>query len=597
MIETALTIRLKEILALLLGSDFDGSGVLLQKTRKEFDGDFTLVVFPFVKAARMAPDQLAAKVGNLLVEKEPVVKTFNVLKGFLNIVLEPSVWVDFLEGEATNSSYGYIPKREGKAVVLEFSSPNTNKPLHLGHVRNNLLGYSVSRILEAAGHKVAKVNLVNDRGIHICKSMIAWKKFGKGETPALGGKKGDKFVGDYYVKFESELRKQAKLLMEGSNISEEDARKTAPLMKEAQEMLQKWEEGHHETIGVWKTMNSWVYEGFEATYKRLGVSFDKVYYESDTYLLGKKLIEVGLELGVFERRDDGSVWVDLTDEGLDEKLLLRSDGTSVYITQDLGTAQLRYVDFDPEKMVYVVGNEQNYHFDVLKKILKKLCKPYANGIYHLSYGMVELPEGKMKSREGTVVDADDLMDEMEKTAKQTTEELGKVQDLSEPELNELYKTVGLGALKYFMLKVDPKKNMLFNPEESIDFNGHTGPFIQYTHARIRSLLRSAGCSSDNFDFVNTMPPEMVSQKERALLRSIYQFPAVITEAAAELNPATLANYAYDIAKEYNQFYHDHSVLNEPDPDISKFRVALSKITATTIKNAMWLLGIDVPERM
>jgi len=597
MLETTITIKVKEILHEILGADFDSSTLLLQKTRKEFEGDFTLVVFPLSKVARMSPDEIAVKIGDLLLEKEPIVKSYNVIKGFLNIVLKPFVWVDFLQTEAPNSSYGFIPKREGKPVVLEYSSPNTNKPLHLGHVRNNLLGFSVSRILDAAGNNVAKVNLVNDRGIHICKSMIAWQKFANGETPASFGKKGDKLVGDYYVKFEAELRAQSKLLMEESSISEEDARKTAPLMREAQEMLQKWEEGHPETIEIWKTMNSWVYEGFDATYDRLGVSFDKVYYESETYLHGKKLVEEGLEMGVFERRADGSVWVDLTDEGLDEKLLLRSDGTSVYITQDLGTAQLRCDDFDPGKLVYVVGNEQNYHFDVLKKVLKKLGKHYADGIFHLSYGMVELPEGKMKSREGTVVDADDLMDEMVKTAKQTTEELGKVQDLSEPELNELYKTVGLGALKYFMLKVDPKKTMLFNPTESIDFNGHTGPFIQYTHARIRSILRSAGSSSDTFEFANTMPSEKLSQKERALIRSLYQFPTVISEAANELNPASVANYAYDIAKEYNQFYHDHSVLNEPDPDVSKFRIALSKLTATTLKNAMWLLGIDVPERM
>ncbi len=597
MIETALTYRLNEILANLLGADFDDSAVLLQKTRKEFEGDFTLVVFPFAKAAGMAPDPIASKIGNLLMEKDGMVKSFNVIKGFLNIVLEPSVWVDFLRNEVANSNYGFFPVKGGKPVVLEYSSPNTNKPLHLGHVRNNLLGFSVSRILEASGKKVARVNLVNDRGIHICKSMIAWQKFGNGVTPASTGKKGDKLVGDYYVKFETELRKQSTMLVNENNISEDEARKSAPLMKEAQEMLQKWEEGHPETIEIWKTMNSWVYEGFDATYSRLGVFFDKVYHESDTYLLGKKLVEEGLEQGVFARRDDGSVWVNLTAEGLDEKLLLRSDGTSVYITQDLGTAQLRFDDFDPGKMVYVVGNEQNYHFDVLKKVLKKLGKPYAESIFHLSYGMVELPEGKMKSREGTVVDADDLMDEMIKTAKQTTEELGKVQELFEDNLVELYKTVGLGALKYFMLKVDPKKNMLFNPAESIDFNGHTGPFIQYTHARIRSILRSAGNNSESFEFVNTMPPEKLSQKERALLRSIYQFPSVISEAASELNPATVANYAYDIAKEYNQFYHDHSVLNEPDPDVSKFRVALSKLTATTIKNAMWLLGIDVPERM
>jgi arginyl-tRNA synthetase len=495
-----------------------------------------------------------------------------------------------------NPRFGLHAGREAAPVVVEYSSPNTNKPLHLGHIRNNLLGYAVSCILQGNGYDVKKVNLVNDRGIHICKSMLAWMRFGEGETPESSGKKGDKLVGDYYVRFETELRRQVKEIMENHQVSEENARKTAPLMLDAQELLRKWEQRDPETLEVWNLMNGWVYEGFDATYRRLGVDFDKVYHESQTYLLGKEIVQEGLEKRVFFRKEDGSVWVDLTDQKLDEKLLLRADGTSVYITQDLGTAQLRYDDFQPEKMAYVVGNEQNYHFEVLQKVLKKLEKPYADSLFHLSYGMVELPEGKMKSREGTVVDADDLMDEMVETARRTTEALGKTQDFPEEEKERLFHIIGLGALKYFILKVDPRKNMLFNPAESIDFNGHTGPFIQYTHARIRSMMRTAGEARVS-SIIPEIDPALLQPKELRLLKVLYDFPAAVAEAAEELSPALIANYAYELAREYNQFYHEHSVLNEPDNRVSEFRIKLSELTALTIKNAMGLLGIEVPEKM
>lgn len=578
------------------GAEAPASTLVLQKTRKEFEGDFSFVVFPFVKMARRSPEQTAEILGNALLMQVPEIGSFNVISGYLNLSLSPQYWLDFLRNEMNNPAYGLKSWDGGQPVVVEYSSPNTNKPLHLGHIRNNLLGYSVARILEAAGKKVAKVNLVNDRGIHICKSMLAWMQYGRGDTPENTGKKGDKLVGDYYVKFETELRGQVKELMNSTGISEEEARKTAPLMLEAQTLLRKWELRDPETISVWEKMNAWVYQGFDATYKKLGVDFDKIYYESDTYLLGKELVNEGLDKGVFEKRVDGSVWVDLSADGLDEKLLLRSDGTSVYITQDLGTAQLRFDDFEADKMIYVVGNEQNYHFDVLQKVLKKLGKPYADSVFHLSYGMVELPEGKMKSREGTVVDADDLMDEMIETARRTTEELGKTQDFNEQDKAKLFYIIGLGALKYFILKVDHKKNMLFNPAESIDFNGNTGPFIQYTHARIRSILRSAGLEQVARIQLQ-MPSEKMNMRERNLLRSLYEFPQVVGQAAAELSPAQIANYTYELCKEYNQFYHEHSVLNEPDEQISDYRIKLSEFTAHTIKNAMGLLGIDVPERM
>ncbi|MBW6498802.1 MAG: arginine--tRNA ligase [Bacteroidales bacterium] len=585
-----------EIIKEQFGQEAPAATLTLQKTRKEFEGDFSFVVFPFVKMARRSPEQTAEAIGNALLEKLPEISSFNVIKGFLNLSLDGLYWLEFLSREMNNVRFGLRDQQGGAPVVVEYSSPNTNKPLHLGHIRNNLLGYSVACILEAAGNKVHKVNLVNDRGIHICKSMLAWMCFGNGETPASSGKKGDKLVGEYYVRFETELRSQVKKMMETSGISEEEARKTAPLMLEAQELLRKWELRDEETLSIWEKMNGWVYEGFDATYKRLGVNFDKVYYESETYLLGKDLVNEGLEKGVFVRRADGSVWVNLTSEGLDEKLLLRADGTSVYMTQDLGTAQLRFDDFKAEKMIYVVGNEQNYHFDVLQKVLKKLGKPFADSVFHLSYGMVELPEGKMKSREGTVVDADDLMDEMVETARRTTEELGKTKDFNEEEKARLFYIIGLGALKYFILKVDPKKNMLFNPAESIDFNGNTGPFIQYTHARIRSILRTAG--QEQVEAIQIrMPADKLNLRERNLLRTLNEFPQVVAEAAAELSPAQIANFTFELCKEFNQFYHEHSVLNEPDEQVSDFRIKLSQLTAITISNAMGLLGIEVPERM
>ncbi|PKO99404.1 MAG: arginine--tRNA ligase, partial [Bacteroidetes bacterium HGW-Bacteroidetes-9] len=475
-------------------------------------------------------------------------------------------------------------------VVVEYSSPNTNKPLHLGHIRNNLLGYSVSQLLKATGNNVVKVNLVNDRGIHICKSMLAWKLFGNGETPQSGGKKGDKLVGDFYVHFDKKYKEELAEL-KANGLSEEEATAKSVLMLQAREMLLKWEARDQETLGLWNRMNSWVYEGFDITYRRLGVDFDKIYYESQTYLLGKKIVEEGLEKGVLTKKADGSVWIDLTAEGLDEKLLLRSDGTSVYMTQDLGTAQLRSDDFAPQKLIYVVGNEQNYHFDVLKLILQKLGRPWADSIFHLSYGMVELPEGKMKSREGTVVDADDLMDEMIATARAMTEELGKIEDFNSSEAESLYNMVGLGALKYFILKVDPKKNMTFNPRESIDFNGNTGPFIQYTHARIKSVLRKAG---EDVAFQNVAE---LHSKETDLLILLYQFPQVLQQAASDLSPSTLANYLFDVAREYNQFYHELTILKEENPAKRALRLALSQLTSSVIKNGMKLLGIDVPEKM
>jgi arginyl-tRNA synthetase len=568
----------------------------LQKTRKEFEGDFTLVVFPLVKLLRQSPEKCAAFIGQALSEEVEEVVSFNVIKGFLNISLQPWYWLAFLREAMDQNDFGLQPASEEAPVVVEFSSPNTNKPLHLGHIRNNLLGYSVAKILEGAGQEVVKVNLVNDRGIHICKSMLAWMKFGEGETPESSGKKGDKLVGDYYVRFEAGLKAQARELASDKGLDEEEARKQAPLMQEAQEMLRRWEMRDPEVLAVWEKMNGWVYKGFDKTYQRLGVFFDKIYYESDTYLLGRELVLEGLRNGLLMKKEDGSIWADLSDEGLDEKLLLRADGTSVYMTQDLGTAQLRYDDFKPGKMVYVVGNEQNYHFDVLQKVLKKLGKPYADAIYHLSYGMVELPGGKMKSREGTVVDADDLMNDMFETARRTTEELGKTSEFSAEEKERLYHVIGMGALKYFILKVDPKKNMLFNPEESIDFNGNTGPFIQYTHARIRSILRTAG--SARLDAIElAVDPSRISPKEISLMKTLYGFPTCVQEAAEELSPAKIANFVFELCREFNQFYHDYSVLNEPEPMLSDFRLKLSGLTAQTISNAMALLGIDVPERM
>lgn len=592
--------QLKDIIAVCISDLFNHKttpqNIALQPTRKDFDGDFTLVVFPFVKFAKRSPEQTATALGEEVKKRMPQIDDFNVVKGFLNLMLARSFWVEFLQQHYTKDHYGYATLPEEEKVVIEYSSPNTNKPLHLGHIRNNLLGYSLAQIVDASGRSAVKVNLVNDRGIHICKSMLAWMKWGNGETPQSSGKKGDKLVGDYYVMFETKLRQQAKEISEKEALEEEKARNTSPLMKEAREMLLKWENRDEETVRIWKMMNQWVYDGFDVTYKTMGVDFDKIYYESETYLLGKEIVLNGLDKKALFRKEDQSVWANLSDEGLDQKLLLRADGTSVYMTQDIGTAQLRYDDYRASKMIYVVGNEQNYHFDVLKKVLKKLEKPYADSIFHLSYGMVELPQGKMKSREGTVVDADDLMEQMYLTAKSTTEKLGKIDDFSEKEKEQLFHMIGMGALKYYILKVDPKKNMLFNPEESIDFNGNTGPFIQYTHARIRSILRKAeekNLKDENPDFSNMI----IHEKENLLLQQLYAFPNTVKDAAQTMSPALIANYVYELSKAFNQFYHDHSVLNEPDKTTSLFRMKICIFTSHVIKNAMHLLGITVPERM
>lgn len=580
------------------GYDIPTASIQLQKTRKDFDGDLTIVVFPFLKMLRRSPEHCAELLGRHITAQVEEVAGYNVIKGFLNLSLTKTFWLHFLKSEGDNPHFGlHTPSREDqRPVVVEFSSPNTNKPLHLGHIRNNLLGSSVANIIEAAGSKVVRVNLVNDRGIHICKSMLAWMKYGQGVTPESIGKKGDKLVGDFYVKFETELRKEVNNLMAAQGISEEEARRTAPLMLEAHELLRKWEERDPETVAVWKMMNDWVYAGFDQTYKRMGIAFDKIYYESDTYLLGKELVLDGLKNNKLYRKEDGSVWAGLGSEKLDDKLLLRADGTSVYMTQDIGTARLRYNDFKAKKMIYVVGNEQNHHFNVLQKVLKKLDQPYADAIHHLSYGMVELPEGRMKSREGTVVDADDLMDEMFDTARKITEELGKTQDFGEEEKNRLYHTIAMGALKYFILKVDPKKNMLFNPEESIDFNGNTGPFIQYTYARISSILRMSGEQVFDAQAIS-MDAEKINKNEGILLKMLYDFPELVMEAAEDQSPALIANFVYELCKEYNRFYHEHSVLNEPDEQLSAFRLHLSRFVAQCIRQAMRLLGIDVPERM
>lgn len=564
---------------------------VIQKTKKEFEGDFTVVVFPFVKAARKAPDAVATELGNYF--KENLGCDFNVVKGFLNLSFPNELWINFLKENRTDANYGYTPVPADEPVTLiEYSSPNTNKPLHLGHIRNNLLGDSVSRILAACGKRVVKVNLVNDRGIHICKSMLAWQKFGNGETPETSGMKGDHLVGKYYVEFDKHYKAEIAQLVEGG-MEKEVAEKQAPLMLEAQEMLRKWEANDPEVRALWNKMNGWVYAGFDQTYKQLGISFDKIYYESQTYLLGKALVEEGLQKGVFYKADNGSVRVDLRDKGLDEKVLLRSDGTSVYMTQDLGTAQLRYEEFKPQQMIYVVGNEQNYHFDVLKIVLgEKLDKEFGKHIFHLSYGMVELPNGKMKSREGTVVDADDLMEEMIFQAKEKTSELGK--DFAGTNVNELYEMIGLGALKYFILKVDPKKNMLFNPEESIDFNGNTGPFLQYTHARIRSLLRKA--ADNGIDYTTTAHTQ-VEKAEKDLIKAIYEFREVVQTAGNTMSPALIANYAFDLAKDFNRFYQETPIFKEEDSDKRNLRLQISELTALVIKNAMALLGIKVPEKM
>ncbi len=567
--------------------------VEFQTTRKEFEGDITMVIFPLLKVIKSNPVELGNKIGNYLVENVSEVSKFNVVSGFLNIVISDEYYLNFFNEIRGNEKFGFVtPSADDKAVMVEYSSPNTNKPLHLGHVRNNLLGYSVAEIIKASGKKVYKTQIINDRGIHICKSMLAWQKFGNGETPASTGLKGDKLVGNYYVAFDKEYKVEiAQLIAQGK--TEDEAKKQAPIIIEAQEMLLKWEAGDEEVISLWKTMNQWVYDGFETTYKNLGVDFDQYYYESNTYLLGKDVVQIGLEKGVFEKDPDGSVWIDLTDEGLDRKIVLRSDGTAVYMTQDIGTAIQRVKDFpDVGGMVYTVGNEQDYHFKVLFLILKKLGFDWSKNLFHLSYGMVDLPSGKMKSREGTVVDADDLMQEMTDTAQKISEDLGKLDGFSAEEKAKLFKTIGLGALKYYILKVDPKKRILFDPEESVDFAGNTGPFIQYTYARIQSIIRKA-----NFDFSTNPKIESLHEKEKELLKQIELFPEVIQNAAQNHSPALIANYTYDLVREYNSFYQTVSILGEEDLDKKIFRVQLSKKVAETIASAFQLMGIEVPERM
>ena len=594
-IETTLVQSVVEAIKSLYGADFSAEKIQLQKTRKEFEGDYTVVVFPFLALSKKKPEDTAQEIGEYLKSNISAISSFNVVKGFLNVAISPSYWVDLLNEINNNEKWGIVPVTEDSPLVMvEYSSPNTNKPLHLGHIRNNLLGYALSNIIEANGNKVVKTNIVNDRGIHICKSMLAWQKWGNGETPASSGKKGDHLIGDYYVAFDKHYKAELNELME-KGMSKEEAEAASPLMAEAREMLVKWESGDKEVRALWEKMNNWVYEGFDETYKRLGVDFDKIYYESDTYLVGKETVLGGLEKGIFYRREDESVWADLTNDGLDEKLLLRSDGTSVYMTQDIGTAQLRFRDYPIDKMVYVVGNEQNYHFQVLSLLLDKLGFSWGKGLVHFSYGMVELPEGKMKSREGTVVDADDLMDEMINTARETSEELGnKLNDLSEEEKANINRIIGLGALKYFMLKVDARKNMLFNPKESIDFNGNTGPFIQYTYARTRSIERKAAEAGVS---TNTAMPESISEKECAIIRMLNEFPAVVKQAGTDYSPSGIANYAYELAKEYNQFYHDFSILKEENEAAKSFRILLTHNVGKVIKSAMSLLGIEVPERM
>ena len=588
-----LSASVAEAVGELYGVQQAAAEVVLQETRTEFRGDYTLVVFPYVKAARKSPEAVAGEIGAAVQARMAEVAAYNVIKGFLNFEIADSYWLGFLKERAMSERFGLkAAAADAVPVVVEYSSPNTNKPLHLGHIRNNLLGWSVSQLLAATGSRVKKVNLVNDRGIHICKSMLAWQRFGHGETPESSGLKGDHLVGNYYVEFDKHYKAQVRQLMEERGLDEETAKREAPLMVEAQQMLKRWEEGDEEVRALWAKMNGWVYAGFDETYARLGVGFDKVYYESQTYLLGKELVQRGLEMGVLFRKEDGSVWCDLTGDGLDQKLLLRKDGTSVYMTQDLGTALLRHRDFGAERLIYVVGNEQDYHFKVLKLILAKLGFGWADKVYHLSYGMVELPSGKMKSREGTVVDADDLIDEMERTAEAMSSEHGKNEELGADEQKHLYHILALGALKYFILKVDPTKNMLFNPAESIDFNGNTGPFIQYTHARIRSIVRKAGQVEDW-----TLADRQLGEKERAVLKVLHALPATLEAAAAAYSPAMVANYAYDLAKAFNSFYQDTPILREADAQLKAFRVSLCIAVAQALKNTMEILGIEVPEKM
>jgi len=595
-IEDKLTGLVQQAVKDLYGAEVQPAQIQLQKTKKEFKGNLTLVVFPFLKLSRKSPEQTGQEIGAYLKEQQGVVADYNVIKGFLNLTIAPEAWLEVLAAVHADPKYGIREAApDAPLVMIEYSSPNTNKPLHLGHVRNNLLGWSLSKIMAANGNKVVKTNIVNDRGIHICKSMLAWLKWGNGETPESSGKKGDHLIGDYYVLFDKHYREEVKALMEQGRTKEE-AEAESPLMQEAHRMLVKWEAGDKEVRALWEKMNSWVYAGFDETYKRLGVSFDKIYYESQTYLTGKHKVLEGLECGLFYQKEDGSVWADLTPEGLDHKLLLRSDGTSVYMTQDIGTAQQRFADYPIDKMIYVVGNEQNYHFQVLSILLDKLGFEWGKDLVHFSYGMVELPNGKMKSREGTVVDADDLMDEMVATAAETSKELGKLDGLTAEEAANIARIVGMGALKYFILKVDARKNMLFNPEESIDFNGNTGPFIQYTHARICSVLRKAKESGMDIPEATDFHIAL-SEKEQDLIQNLASFPEVVRQAGEDYNPSAIANYVYDLVKEYNQFYHDFSILREEDEQVRLFRLVLSANVAKVVRLGMDLLGIEVPERM
>ena len=603
-LEKQLTEAVIKAVKAVYDADITPEQVSLQKTRPDFEGHLTLVTFPLLRISKRKPEDTGEDIALWLVENTDLVATFNIVKGFLNLIIAPKKWIELLDSIHADAHYGFTtPTEESPLVMIEYSSPNTNKPLHLGHVRNNLLGWAVAQIAEANGNRVVKTNIVNDRGIHICKSMLAWQKYGNGETPQSSGKKGDHLIGDYYVAFDKHYRAEvaalkAKFLEEGVNSEEAEtrAKEEAPLMVEAREMLRKWEQGDPEVRGLWRKMNEWVYAGFDETYKTLGVSFDKIYYESDTYLEGKKKVEEGLEKGIFYRRPDGSVWADLTADGLDEKLLLRSDGTSVYMTQDIGTAKLRYQDYPISKMIYVVGNEQNYHFQVLSLLLDKLGFEWGKSLVHFSYGMVELPNGKMKSREGTVVDADDLVEGMIAQARQTMDEAGKNADMSEEEKQEVARIVGLGALKYFLLKVDARKNMVFNPEESIDFNGNTGPFIQYTYARIRSILRKA--QDAGIDLPATLPTGVaISTKEEEIIQQLADFAAVVRAAGEDFSPSAIANYCYDLVKNYNQFYHEFQILREENVDVRAFRLVLSQNVAKVVRLGMGLLGIEMPERM
>lgn len=594
-LEQKITGHIREAFLRLFGHEAGAEAFALQPTRKEFEGTYTFVLFPFLKITKLNPEASANQIGEYLLANCAEVKAFNVVKGFLNISVNEQSWLGIFTQLYQQPTIGQLAPN-GQKVMVEYSSPNTNKPLHLGHLRNNFLGYSVAEILKANGYQVIKANLVNDRGIHICKSMVAYRHLGHGETPQSSGLKGDHLAGKYYVLFDKEYKIQTQALVDEGQ-SEEEAKKNAPWMLEAQEMLRLWEAGDTEIVALWKTMNSWVYEGFDATYKKMGVDFDKFYYESDTYLLGKDIVAEGLEKGVFFKKPNGSVWVDLSQEGLYEKLVLRADGTSVYITQDMGTADLKYKDFQIDRSVYVVGNEQDYHFDVLFKIMRKLGRSYGNGLYHLSYGMVDLPTGKMKSREGTVVDADDLMQEMIDTAESHTKELGKIEGFAADQAKELYETLGMGALKYFLLKVDPKKRMMFNPQESIEFHGNTGPFIQYSHARIASILRKAEQIGVNYQADSFQSLDHIESAERDLIVVLNDFEKKLGQAAEEYSPSVLAQYLFDLAKEYNRFYAELPIFNETNPAIQSFRIALSGLTAKTIRRGMQLLGIKVPDRM